>query len=169
MNKLVVTHTCGHEESHSTLAGSERRRAWIAKKRAEKPCSVCSRVAWQADVDTTNAYYAELAAEHNLPALAGTDRQLPWATGLRGELLDQVDANAPKLAAMCTSHGRPYEPLGREVVREIVSMHTDAGWWIEHRRQLPTVLIKEHRRGLKLAGPAGDTAKSLLLLLDTVR
>lgn len=168
MMKTLVEHACGHAEQHD-IAGHDRKREFVARRRATKVCSSCSRIAWQADVDTTNAYYAELAREHGLPELAGTDKQVPWAVGLRGELLDQVDAYAPELRAMCRQHGRPYNELGREVIHEIVRRHTDASWWIEHRKQLPTVLIKEHRRGLKFSGDAGDTAKGLLLILDTVR
>lgn len=165
----TITHACRHEELHEIRQGSAKRRQWIAKRRATKPCSKCSRIAWQADVDTTNAYYTELAIEHELPQLVGTDRQLPWATGLRGEFLDQVDEHAPGFRALLAEHGRPYHEGARDVIREFVLAHTDAAWWIEHRKQLVTTLVREHRRGLKFSGAAGDTAKGLLLYLDTVR
>lgn len=169
MTKYTVAHVCGHEEIHELTAGSANRREFTAKRRATKPCSKCSREAWQADVDSTNAYYALLAAEHGLPDLVGTERQVPWAVGLRGELLDQVDEHAPALRALCTQHQRPYEDGGRQVIREFVIMHTDAAWWIENRKSLPSTLLKVHRRGIVFSGLAGETAKGLLLFLDTVR
>lgn len=169
MSRYTIVHTCKHEEAHNIAQGNATRRAWIAKKRAEKPCSNCSRVAWQAEVDTTNAYYTEISAEQGFPEIHGTERQVPWAVGLRGELLDQVDECLPQLRALCAQHSRPFADRARDVIRELVFQHTDARWWIEHRKQLPQVLAESHRKGLKLSGEAGATAKQLLIYLEKVR
>jgi hypothetical protein len=169
VTRFTITHACTHEELHDIVQGNAARQAWIAKRRGEKPCSTCSRVAWQAEVDSMNAYYAELATEHGLPELTGTERQVPWAIGLRGELLDKVAECLPQLHRICVEHGRPFHYGATDVIRELAMMHTDAAWWIQNREHLPNALVDAHRKGLKLSGEAGVTAKQLLLYLETVR
>jgi hypothetical protein len=169
VTRFTVEHTCGHAAVHDIVGGNGRRRAWIATKRAGLPCQDCSLSAWKADVDSTNAYYAELAAEQGLPEIAGTDRQVPWAVGLRGELLDQVAENLPLLSKLCSEHQRPFYAGAAGVIRELAAQHTDSRWWIENRTRLPSALAEAHRKGLKLCGEAGVTARQLLLFLETVR
>jgi hypothetical protein len=133
---FVVVHACGHEVRHEITIGKPHQREWISKQYGKKKCPRCATERWQAEIGSDNALYAALAAEQGPPVLEGSERQVMWATTIRGQLLDEV---APKLAELVRAgalRGRTFDAVGeaRELAERLFRERTQAAWWIEHRR-----------------------------------
>jgi hypothetical protein len=137
-----VIHKCGHAKDHNLLGTNvrgerERRAEWLAGR----DCTDC----WQ----TTESVAASLIADAlNLPALTGTDRQIPWGEQKRLKAIDQL---ATRRAALRSSvlPGRQDDLWGvllyEEAVEEQIQSHTDAHWWINNTE------VDIHRAALQLA------------------
>lgn len=63
-------------------------------------CTPCYRERIQAERDEENRKAAEMAAEANLPALSGSEKQVAWANTIRQRVLDDLD----KAAENCIEH-----------------------------------------------------------------
>lgn len=119
----IYTHSCGH--TVESAVDNATRRAKIAAQ----PCNSC-RIA-QAEQDA-----AATIAQIELPALAGSERQVAWAEKLRRDALELLTAGDALVEAYRQSTGRanPTEvraAIDAEIAR--VFSETRAAWWIESR------------------------------------
>lgn len=64
------------------------------------------------------------AAERNLPALCGSDKQISWAMRIRNRFLDDFD-NA------CQGYPAHYAKFLTDFVNLVLQSKSYAGWWIE--------------------------------------
>jgi len=131
--KQNVTHSCGHTcEVNLFGPGKERDRkiAWLETV----PCYECKRAAQQAANMVANIESAQHNAEIGLPALTGSEMQIPWAETIRAKMVDDLY----KLQAQAAANRKPgemydaaVEMLARFSARLIAT--TEAKYWIDNR------------------------------------
>jgi hypothetical protein len=163
--RIAVVHSCGCEVFHD-IGGPPRTRKWQGEQRAKKPCQACRILVWQTNVHVDNATYAMLAEEHQLPVFSGSEKQVAWATTLRGQLLDSLPAKLAELNRIAERRGHPKLSVGPEglaVIREVVLAETVASWWIMNRNSLGRELAARHPAQFVAAGELGKVARKLLL------
>lgn len=120
-----ITYSCGHT-GEIQLYGPSRSRDW-AKTNAEKGlCPACL----QAQRDAASEAALTEAAEQDLPALEGTEKQVAWAVTIRQKFLAALDQ---WLADNPVREGVDPTPLIRAV--QAVQAETSAHWWIENARR----------------------------------
>lgn len=79
----------------------------------------------------------------DLPALAGTEKQLTWAAGIRLEKLAQALRAIDEQVAMAQRDGLSAPQIAeavagaRAIVQGVLSARTRAGWWIDRRSHGP--------------------------------
>lgn len=109
-----ITHSCGHIERHfvgGMFAGDGDAQA---RKLARMKCKPCFKASKQAKADVQAEADRATLAGVVLPDLAGSDRQVAWASTIRLEKLAALYRSAPARVAFFVSV-------------------TDAKWWIDNR------------------------------------
>lgn len=144
MAKHTITHACGHNEVHQ-LYGRVRDRDYQETRLAARECSECERARWLAERAAENAAAAHAAQAEGLPALQGTDRQVPWAESIRRSGLDlarQIAHAIVEEAEQWAARG-DLAPAGVAAVRAAMDRYVShlegqvhAGWWIDRREAL---------------------------------
>jgi len=122
-----ITHACGHEQAHH-LTGfasqQERKARWLQTTKC-RTCFSADKRSEQAEA----AARSDVAIAHlDLPQLAGSERQVAWATTIRAGCL------AALIAAPVTDGGE----------QALVAV-TDAKWWIDNRDLTDTDLLAKVR------------------------
>jgi len=109
-----IIHACGHEQAHH-LTGFESQQERKAKWLKTTTCRDCF-VAKKRAEEVAAAALSSAAVSHLvLPPLAGTDRQIGWASTIRTK----------RLAALTNSNS--------DADCNACLRVTDAKWWIDHR------------------------------------
>ena len=109
-----IIHACGHEQAHH-LTGFESQQERKAKWLKTTTCRDCF-VAKKRAEEVAAAALSSAAVSHLvLPPLAGTDRQIGWASTIRTK----------RLAALTNSNSDADCSACLRV--------TDTKWWIDHR------------------------------------
>jgi hypothetical protein len=119
MAKYTVNHACGCSKTHQLVGKHEdrdRKLAWLATTL----CTDCHRAA-------THRAHQATESDLGLPALTGSEKQVAWATDLRGKYVSQaIEHMRRELRGDMT-------PEQTSQFVAIVSRATDAKWWIENR------------------------------------
>jgi hypothetical protein len=159
MARYDVAHSCGHTAQHQiygTNAHGEREHK--AKQLGERPCSDCSRAAKAEQRHTVAGAYVDL---DQMPPLAGSDKQVAWATQLRIDGLTEIileivepDGGVPRLArSVWIGHTGPMDgaqlqriPLDDrgtaiDLLVTAALTHRDARWWIDNRGRITWATI----------------------------
>ena len=133
-----ITHACGHERVHYLhgFAGQQDRKArWLQTTR----CQTCFIADKQARQTAAAARDGTAIAHLDLPALAGSDRQVAWATTIRTQRLAAIIATP----AVDDAHGL-----------RACCLTMDAKWWIDHRDLAgPDLLGKAARQAVEATSP----------------
>lgn len=173
MTWYTVEHACGDTERHQITGSTAAERDWRAAALRETECSACQQRQREAEHARRNAAAAAAAADQGLPALTGTDRQVPWATTIRAdalalldEMLAYIDNEGPTAAA-----GQRADDQRRviESYRRIYLAATQAKAWIDYRAwalrpgELARRLVTEdeHKRELAALGSHAYTLRRL--------
>lgn len=127
MAKCDVSHTCGHEATHS-LFGKGSFREWKLKRLAEEPC-------WECEVAARYEAAAEKSEKLSLPALTGSEKQIAWATTLRIEKLAEARTYIDDLLRRGRSRGHDVAEAAVELEKLLVRLEhqTEAKFWIDNR------------------------------------
>lgn len=134
-----ITHTCGHT-ARVNLVGPHSSREWRLARLREEVCRDC----WQ---EQEHSAATALAAAQGLPAwTAGTPAQRQWAESIRVTLLDRLEmVYCEHLAKAALSTPEQIEQVtvlytvGRAA---LIEERTDAKWWIDHREDMGTTLLR---------------------------
>lgn len=113
----IITHACGHEQIHyisGFTSQQERKTRWLETTKCRN-CFVAIKQAEQMEAAVRDG---AAIAHLNLPLLAGSDRQITWATAIRAGRLGAL------VAGPVTGEGQSWETC---------VLVTDAKWWIDHR------------------------------------
>lgn len=120
-----VTHTCGHEQEHH-LTGFASQQERKAKWLATTMCGACFRAEKAREREAEATQNEAAIADLTLLPLAGSERQVSWATAIR----------AKRIALLRTSAGLDTPETGLALLGI-----TDAKWWIDHRDQADDELL----------------------------
>lgn len=160
MAKYDVTYSCGHRGEVQLIGPGkdrERKLAWYGR---EALCPACYKAAKDAKSAAENAASAQAAAERGLPALTGSEKQVPWAETIRAEALDP-DRVAPEIYALKVEAGKALQAgIDREDIRARIQAVQDdmaaararlmarmeARWWIDNR-DTPALSLGSAARG----------------------
>jgi hypothetical protein len=151
-----ITYSCGHT-GELQLFGSSRSREYAIANAERGLCPDCYEAKLAADRAAATAAAAAEAAEQELPALEGTDKQVAWALTIRQQFLAALDqwlADNPVRADVDPT------PLLRAVAA--IQGETSAHWWIENGRSRDgysiRLLIVGRLKDLKRADETGIPA-----------
>ena len=133
MAKYNVTQSCGCTTRHD-LIGPHKSREWRIKILSEKPCDSCWREERERRNAEQNAEAAKANRELELPALIGTEKQIPWAESIRLRLLRAVD-EVLQIRGDLRDH--PHMPA----VLDALYAETRASWWIDQRDTHPIEVV----------------------------
>lgn len=112
-----IIHACGHEQAHY-LTGfatqQDRKARWLQTTQC-RTCFITAKKSQQADAA---AHHSAAIAHLDLPALAGSDRQVTWAASIRTGRLAMLVADS-----------------FTDIVDKspVCSSIADAKWWIDTR------------------------------------
>lgn len=173
-----IIYTCGHTD-RVNLVGPHRWRAAAIDRMERGACFECYK---------TEKHQAarEQAETMDLPPLAGSEKQVPWAETLRVATLGKIEEELATLEAEADPD-RVRTPAELDAERQVlhaiavITAETSAKWWIDHRYdsvsqiirevvraeiQKPTAAEQEARRA---AADKAATDKALVLAEATVR
>ncbi|WP_431711472.1 hypothetical protein [Glutamicibacter uratoxydans] len=124
--RYKIKFTCGHTEIKDLGTTPPGKRVSKARWMGDTyTCTTCFKAADRKDLDKLNADTladAEVFGQHHdLPDLEGSDKQLPWATRVRYQLLtdglDDIGHDSPEAQELITA--------ARTITR--------CGWWIDYK------------------------------------
>jgi len=154
MAQYSVTRSCGHDEIVN-LIGPHKNREWrLENVEPNKLCHSCYIADLEQRKAKATAEAIEAASEMELPALAGTEKQIAWAEKIRQDVIARAEG--------CI-YGRVPEAEretllpGFDELQQIES----ARWWINHRditlRELEKLMLKTAKE--QEEKPLADAAK----------
>lgn len=130
MSKYNIIHACGHAETIN-IGGPTANRDRLAEYEAGKLCRECWLKKRVDERDAASQAAASEAAEHKLPALIGSVKQIAWAEQIRKSHFDILDPLVDK--GITTGIRAAF----RVVVDEYMAENS-AHAWIERRNSAPT-------------------------------
>jgi hypothetical protein len=163
MANIMITHTCGHQESHQLYGSSSersRKETWLETTL----CYACYRADIEARRQAESAQSATANREIEMPPLAGTDRQIAWAETLRANCIENLvrtaQTDARRYLTAAPDHEARAHRLKDEGFKTTVEQRTalaealvdlvypwcasqtSAHWWIDHRDSLESVACR---------------------------
>lgn len=133
MAKYNVTHSCGHVE-RVDLIGPTRSREWRMEHMKSEICWDCR----QAEMRRQNREAAKANRESELPALTGTEKQVPWAESIRARILGEVSRVLESPDRDCK---RLREDMRFPAALDALYSEARAWWWIDNRASGPYTLL----------------------------
>lgn len=121
----LITHACGHEQIHFLIgfaSQQDRKARWLTTTKC-RACFIAGKKAEQQQAATRDG---AAIAHLDLPAIAGSDRQIAWATTIRASHLSALLADPDAVAANAC---------------QTCLAISDAKWWIDHRHLSNTDLL----------------------------
>lgn len=128
MARYDIARACGHTE-RIDISGPQRERESRAQWEATRLCRPCFLAQQEADRRAAAEQAATQAAAQGLPPLAGSAKQVAWATTIRVEMLDLARAAIAEFAGEMHAEGRARVARGLAALEHT----TEAKWWIDHR------------------------------------
>jgi hypothetical protein len=128
MAKYTVTHKCGHTQQH-VIYGSNR--DWELKRLAEQVCAACYKEALLKDDGKDVAW----AQESGLPALIGSEKQIPWANSIRRGKWAELDKEEERFNALAAQAAAEHTEYIAQIKAAFQTVRSEdrAAWWIEHK------------------------------------
>jgi hypothetical protein len=127
MANYSITYSCGHtatKQLYGKTAERERYVAWAAERGA---CDACRKA------DKTAACEA-VEAEHGLPSLTGSDKQIVWARAIRADKIAAIAnwMSAKRPATLTEDQATAFDRQAAAVMQTLYAKDR-AGWWIDNR------------------------------------
>ncbi|MBN9529769.1 MAG: hypothetical protein J0H82_26415 [Alphaproteobacteria bacterium] len=127
MAKYNVTYACGHVAEKQLYGPMDDRQRYLAWAARSANCPSCR----QAGADQA---ISDIEAEHELPALTGSEKQAKWGREIRAEkiagVVEFVQKNRP--ATMTDEQATKFDQQ-YSAVMQLLYGRTEAGWWIDRR------------------------------------
>ncbi|OUO94828.1 hypothetical protein [Cloacibacillus sp. An23] len=127
MAKYTITFSCGHEGVVNLFGKSADREDKIRWYEEHALCPACYEKSLKEAREKQQAQLKERAEELGLPELTGTEKQIKWATEIRGNFSDGITKNLGYYSK---------KPKAQRAINAWASFcysHDKASWWIEHR------------------------------------
>lgn len=126
--KTNVSHSCGCVESHEFNGSEEenkRKVSWLSTR----PCTKCWKKTKEAEQSAETERAKELATAKKLPALSGSEKQIPWAMRIRQGM---IDALAEITKASGADDEKVISQFEAAFARNVVTKDS-ANWFLDHR------------------------------------
>jgi hypothetical protein len=142
MAQYWIKHSCGHMEHHQLYgpwSERDRREEWLKTQ----PCQECKH-------EAESQAAQDFAREQGLPALTGSPKQIAWAERIRKEQIGKVETEAAKYRGMIVKlqalrelrEAETQAIAAFEAAVAAVRAEASAAWWIDHRHDLGSELIR---------------------------
>lgn len=142
MAKYDIAYSCGHSAEKQLFGPEKDRQSYIAWAARIGECPACLKA------DAARRTEA-IEMEHALPPLAGSEKQIAWARGIRADLIAKVVAAVQKAKEDASRRTVPLtdEQIRKAdeqtaVVMQALYAKTSAGWWIDAREKSPLSLAQ---------------------------
>lgn len=142
MANYTITYSCGHQAQKQLFGPEAKRQSYIAWAEKMAACEECRK-------QSRDEQVAAVEAEHELPELAGSSKQVAWARQIRaakiGALIEYMESNRHRVGP---GQEERYEQAVAALLQAAYSKR-EARWWIDYReesgQQLAGRLLKETR------------------------
>ena len=121
--KAHITYSCGHEGVVEVFGGMKAQEAKIHWFETEGLCPECYKKHLE---EVMQAF----EAEHNLPELKGSEKQISWARKIRKEFVEGYETKVIELAKRSD---KDFHSMLAEVVKKANASITDAKKYIDNR------------------------------------
>jgi hypothetical protein len=108
--KQTFTHSCGHEATYD-IEGNRPEMMQKVLSMKEQPCPCC--------------------INNDLPQLAGSDKQIKWATDIRANILNNM-YTVEKMIAKANTDNDPRLDIYTQAL-DCIKSQSQASWWIDNR------------------------------------
>lgn len=127
MASYTVTYACGHSATRQLYGKVAERERYLAWAGSSGTCDTCR-------AKGAEARREAIEAEHALPPLAGTDKQVAWARTIRADKIEAVAQfmAGKRPATMTADQAAAFDEQAAAVMQTLYS-ETAARWWIDHR------------------------------------
>ena len=137
--------TCGKQFEFRARKANSREAASFEKWAEENidECNECKEKRINAKRAEENAKAMEAAKEMGYPDLVGTEKQVAWASTIRAAVMNELREHClnPKILER-----HPEAQIIFDGLKDILTHHTLAGWWIENMRDENYIGIVSHLR-----------------------
>lgn len=127
MAKYTIRYACGHSTERQLYGKHAERDSYIAWAARQGSCDACRK---QDTIKTCEG----VEAEHGLPALAGSDKQVAWARQIRADKLTAVTGFFGR-ARPLTATPEQLADVDVKVAQTLTALASkvEARWWIDNR------------------------------------
>ena len=126
MANYLINYACGHNETKQLYGKHTTREQYVDWAAKFGTCSCCK-------ASDAAAATAALEAEHGLPALTGSDKQIAWARTLRATAVKAVADFVNATRARCPADKADAFEAQAETVMTALTGKSDARYWIDSR------------------------------------
>lgn len=130
MAKYDVNYTCGHSETAQLYGPTKERYAEISRKET----GVCPECWKKEQQEKARVQVESLSGRYNketLPALTGSEKQIAWATEIRGKIASQANETAEKAESFRETKPENYTQAIDTL--DAIMQRTSAKFWIDYR------------------------------------
>lgn len=184
MAKYEIEYSCGHTDTIQLYGKTSERENYLEWAKDNKLCPECWEAARLKAREEASQQATQENTEFGLPALIGTEKQIPWAETIRKEktisltaAVASYDDKAAKIAAdpsLLQKYNEAYQKEGFDDFKhalccargavDAIMGETSAHWWIDHRDdnlgQLVLNKAKEVAKAQKDTTPIALDAKA---------
>jgi hypothetical protein len=130
MAKYTITHICGHISTQN-IVGPEKDRASKAKWMADRNCYDCHKADQATERATATADAAE--STKDMVSLAGSEKQIVWATTIRASAVATINAGIDAGLA----RGLTMTESQKAIIDRMLGQ-VEAKFWIDNRALAPS-------------------------------
>lgn len=135
MAKYSVTYSCGHTETRQLYGKETQRQSYIAWAGSAGRCAACAAQDKESGIEAAEA-------EHDLPSLTGSEKQIAWARSIRSNLITDLMAFLAPMQAKAEQIDQMADFERRvALVLQTVCAQTTARYWIDNKDMSVRVLI----------------------------
>ena len=140
MAKYNVKFSCGHCEEKQLFGKETERSRYIAWAGKEGICTVCGKANRDAE---SSEMIAAIEAEHDLPGLDGSEKQVAWARKIRAEKIATISKIIAKYSDKAALQGEQ-EKFDSHVALVMQGLYskTASKWWIDNREKTAQTLMQ---------------------------
>ena len=135
MANFTIPYACGHGAERQLFGKHDDRQRYIAWAAQHGTCPACA-------AQNKAGAVLDVEAEHELPALTGSDRQVEWARKIRADKISEfAELIAKRLGTVPADKRDTFEDQNAMVLVEMAGK-TTARWWIDNRDESAFALAR---------------------------
>lgn len=128
-----IEYSCGHSETKQLYGKHDTRHSYLAWAKTCGHCPACR-------AQNDELYCAGVEAEHNLPPLTGSEKQVKWARDIRAQKVAKLAASMAERAEKWSPENVAELTARTEVMFAALAATTEARYWIDARNLTADVI-----------------------------